>query len=401
MSAAAPLALLKLKRREERRIRHGHDWVYSNEVDTAQTPLKGFQPGQAVTVVASNDQPLGVALVNPQALICARIISRNPGEALDQALFETRVRSALALRQRLFEKPYYRLIYGDSDQLSGLVVDRFADVLVVQVSTLAMEQRLPMILDGLEAVLSPRAIVLRNDSSARALEALDHTVRVARGELDGVVQLEENGVRFEVDVLNGQKTGWFYDHRTARQRFAALTHGQRVLDVFSYAGAWGVTAAAAGASSVICVDASASALALAEQNARLNGVGERVTSRCGNALEILSQLREEGVRFDAVVLDPPAFIKRRKDMRGGEQAYFMHNRAAMDCLGDEGLLFSASCSLHLESGRLQELVAAAAHKSGYDMQIIEYLGQGADHPVHPSIPETRYLKTLACRLCRR
>jgi len=401
LNAVTELPRLQLKRNEERRIRHGHCWVYSNEVDTVATPLKQFEPGQPAELVCAREKPLGVVLVNPNALICARILSRELSARPDPEFFRQRIGAALRLREMLFDKPYYRLVYGDSDGLSGLVIDRFDDVVSIQSNTAGIDRCLSDILAVLDELIQPRVVVLRNDSSARDQEHLPREVKVIKGALDAPVTVIENNARFEIDILGGQKTGWFYDHRMARERLAHLAIGQRMLDVFSYVGGWGIEAAVAGAESVLCVDASAQALEQLASNARLNNVEQRVQTRCGSALDELKALKADGQRFSVVVLDPPAFIKRRKDIRSAEQAYYRINEAAMGCLEDEAILVSASCSMHLETQRLQELVASAAHKTGFDLQILEYFGQSPDHPVHPAIAETRYLKTLFCRLRRR
>ena len=221
--------------------------------------------------------------------------------------------------------------------------------------------------------------------------------RVAHGEVPELIELRENGVRFCISPHGGQKTGWFYDHRPGRRRVSELARGRRVLDVFCYAGAWGVQAAVAGASSVLGIDSSEPALALAARNAALNGVDERVALRCGDAFEQMQQLSVQGERFDVVVLDPPAFIKRRRDQKSGEHAYQKLNRAAMSLLADDAILVSASCSLHLEESGLIDVVRSAAVQTGRELQILEITGQGPDHPMHPAIAETRYLKTLICR----
>ena len=240
---------------------------------------------------------------------------------LDKSLLVHRLNIALSLRQSLTDKPYYRLVYGDSDGLSGLVVDRFGDVLVVQIATAGMERIKEDIVAALVQVLKPTGILIKNDARIRAAEDLPEYVEVAYGEVPDLVPIEENGVRFEVPVFDGQKTGWFYDHRASRQRLQDYVAGKRVLDVFSYIGGWGVQAAGFGAESVMCVDASEQALDWVEHNAALNNVAEKVGTFQGSAFDVMKQLHGEGERFDVVIIDPPAFIPRRKDIRKGEQAY--------------------------------------------------------------------------------
>jgi 23S rRNA (cytosine1962-C5)-methyltransferase len=392
------LATLHLKKNEERRLRNGHLWVYSNEVDTGRSPLNDFAPGQQVVVMANDGKALGVAYVNPHSLICARLVSRSAKQLLDQSLLVHRIKIALSLRERLFDKPFYRLIYGESDFLPGLVVDRFGDVLVAQFNTAGMEALREEVIAALAKVFKPRAILLRNDSTARAQEGLESYVESGVGEVPEVVEIEENNTRFEVPLLSGQKTGWFYDHRLNRARVQHLAGGMRVLDVFSYIGGWGVAAAAAGASEVICIDSSARALDLVERNAALNGVADKVQGIEGDAFDALKALRAERERFDLVIVDPPAFIKRKKDAKKGVEAYRRLNQQAMQLLGKDGILVSASCSYHLQRDTLRDLLQQSARHLDRSLQIIEQGHQGPDHPVHPAIVETDYIKCLTGRV---
>ncbi|HSB97287.1 MAG TPA: class I SAM-dependent rRNA methyltransferase, partial [Spongiibacteraceae bacterium] len=376
----------------ERRLRAGHVWIYSNEIDNARSPLKQFESGQQVMVHSSNGKAVGIAYINPHTLISARLISRD--HPLDKSLLVHRIKIALALRERLFAEPYYRLIYGDSDGLSGLVVDRFGDYLVVQINTAGMERVLDDIVTALCQVLKPQGILLKNDSRVRASEELPEYVKVAFGEVPEQVELIENGCRFAAPVYHGQKTGWFYDHRNARARLAAYSKGRRVLDVFSYIGGWGIQAALGGASEVTLLDSSASALQLAQHNAELNGVGDKVKTLEGSAFDVLKNLHDAEERFDTIILDPPAFIPRRKDIRAGETAYRRINELAIRLLNRDGFLISASCSLHLTRNSLTDILRASARHLDRQLQILEQHGQGADHPVHPAIAETDYLKSV-------
>lgn len=393
-----PLPPLRLKKNEERRLREGHVWVYSNEIDTAATPLKDCAPGSQVVIEDSRGQALGSAYVNPHSLICARLISRDPHQQLDETLIARRLTAALQLRTSLFERPYFRLVHGEGDRLPGLVVDRFDDVLVAQLTTAGMEAQKDAVLAALEQVLRPRAIVLRNDGSMRALEGLPAYVETAFGELPSVVRVEENATRFEIDVLRGQKTGWFYDHRMNRARMRHYVRDKRVLDVFSYIGGWGVQALTAGAREVLCIDASAPALERIHHNAALNDAADRVATLEGDAFEALKALREARERFDVVIVDPPAFIKRKKDLKEGLLAYRRINQLAMQVLQDGGCLISGSCSYHLEAEQLRDTLAKTAGHLGRTAQILEQGHQGPDHPVHAAIPETNYLKAYTLRL---
>ncbi|UCH52204.1 MAG: class I SAM-dependent rRNA methyltransferase, partial [Pseudomonadota bacterium] len=282
---------LRLNKHEDRRLRAGHVWVFSNEVDTRATPLAQFEPGEPVLIEASGGHVLGTGYVNPHALICARLVSRDPGYVLDQSLITHRLNIALSLRTRLFDAPYYRLAFGDSDALPGLVIDRYSDVVVAQITTAGMERLKTEIVAALEKVIKPRVVIFRNDTSTRALEGLPSYVETAVGEAPDHLMVEENDVRFEVAPLTGQKTGWFYDQRLNRTRLRHYVKGTRVLDVFSYVGAWGVQAAAAGAESVLCVDSSPQAVEAIRTNAARNDVTDRVTAERDDAFEALRKLR--------------------------------------------------------------------------------------------------------------
>lgn len=390
-------APLILKKNEERRLRNGHLWVFSNEVDVERTPLTAFEPGQAVVIQASDGKPLGNGYVNPHSLICARLVSRDPAQVFDKSLLVHRLNIALSLRERLYDKPFYRLVYGESDFLPGLVVDRYGDVVVAQLNTAGMELRKEAVVEALLKVLKPRAILLRNDSSMRAMEELEESIEVAHGEVPESVLIEENGVKFDVPMA-GQKTGWFYDHRDNRARATRYVRGARVLDVFSYIGGWGVTAAVAGAREVICIDSSAPALDQVERNALLNGVRETMGTIEGDAFEALKALRAEREQFDVVIVDPPAFIKRRKDIKAGSEAYRRLNQAAMQLLGKDGILVSASCSHHLSRDSLMDILQQSSRHLDRSLQVIEQGHQGGDHPIHPAIPETEYIKCLVGRV---
>lgn len=388
---------LRLKKNEDRRLRAGHAWIFSNEVDVSATPLTAFEPGDAAEVRDHRGAPMGTAYVNPRSLIAARVVSRQRGRPLDRDLLVRRLRRALSLRELVFPTPHYRLAFGEGDGLPGLVVDRFGDVLVAQVTTAGMERVLDDVVAALVEVCAPAGILLRNDTSGRALEGLESYVRVAHGEVPDVLPVEENGVRFEAPA-SGQKTGWFYDHRMNRARMAAYVRGRRVLDVFSYVGGWGIQAAAAGASEVVCVDASAPALEFVARNAALNGAADRVRSVRADAFDGMGRMVADGERFGVVVLDPPAFVKRKKDAKAGEEAYRRANQLAMELLEPDGILVSASCSYHLPRERLQDAMLRASRRLGRDLQLLEEGHQGPDHPVHPAIPETAYLKAFIGRV---
>lgn len=392
------LPQLQLNKGAERRIRAGHHWVYNNEINNDATPLKSFTPGSIATLVDFRGKALGSFMVNPHALICARLVSRKADRELSSSLLKNRLKQALALREQLFDAPCYRWVYGDSDGLSGLVVDRFNDVLTVQVSTAGMEAQLPVIVEHLKRLVQPRGILVKNDGKMRSVEGLESYVDVVFGDVPDQVALTENGVQFEAPLMTGQKTGWFYDHRPNRALAAEFSRGKTVLDVFSYLGGWGLTCAAGGAESVTCADVSELALDGVLHNARLNGLEGKVTTIQGDAFETLARLAEEKQRFDVVIVDPPAFIARRKDIEAGERAYQRLNDMAMKLVNHGGFLVSASCSMHLEQDRLRDMIRASARKLERHAMILAEGSQGADHPVLPAVKETRYIKAIFAQI---
>ncbi len=392
------LATLRLRKFEDKRIRNGHLWIYSNEIDNKVTPIKSFEMGQSILVEDANGKPLGLGYINPNNLLCARIITRDYRIAIDRSLFVHKFNIALSLRQRVFDKPFYRVIYGESDGLPGLIVDRFGDHLVVQITTAGMEKQKENIIDALTKVFKPQSILLRNDSNSRKAEALSRDIEQALGTTPDTIQIEENDTQFLIYPHTGQKTGWFYDHRVSRQQIAKYVNGKRVLDVFSYIGAFGLQMANAGASETWCIDISGKALDELNQNAELNNVADKVTCVEGDAFAAMSELKQQGEKFDVVIVDPPAFIKKKKDQKPGLKAYRKVNEAAMRLLNKDGILLSASCSMHLKVDELQHSLLAGSRHLDKTLQIIEQCHQGQDHPVHPAIPETRYIKGFISRV---
>jgi len=394
--AAGALPRLVLKPREERRVHAGHLWVYSNEVDVQATPLADFRPGALAELRSSADRFLGFAYVNPNSLICARLVGRDPEYPPGKSLIVHRLKVALALRKRFHAAPYHRLVYGEGDLLPGLVVDRYGDVLVAQAGTAGMEAMKGQVQEALVKVVAPAALLWKNDSPVRELEGLTRYVETAFGTVPDSVVVPEGGVDFRVPLAGGQKTGWYYDQSWNRALFARYAAGARVLDVFSYAGGFALQALRAGAAAAACVDSSAAALAAAGATAAANGLElERLE---GDAFETLESLAAERRRFDAVVVDPPAFIKRRKDHPKGLAAYRRVNQLAMQLLDRDGLLMSCSCSHHLLPGELVDAVQRAARHLGRFAQLVAVGAQSPDHPVHPAIDETRYLRAFLFRV---
>lgn len=390
------LPRLRLKKNEEKRLLQGHLWIYSNEVDTSQTPFTEFPLGQLVDIENSRGQFMARGYVNPHTLLCARLLTKDSQEAINENFFVQRVKSALCLREQLFTEPYYRLIYGESDYLPGIIVDRYNDLLVVQITTAGMESLKDLILAALNTVVSPAAILLRNDHSMRLVEGLPQYVSAALGEPPQQCLVKENNTSFWMSPWTGQKTGWFYDHRENRRQMQRLISGKRVLDVFSYVGAWAVQAAVYGASEVWAIDSSESALTKCAENAELNKVKHLVKTMQGDAFDQLKQLAADKSEFDVIILDPPAFIKKRKDFSQGFLAYKRLNSLALQILSKQGFLITASCSHHLSAPDLQQAVLSASITSRCELKILSQGHQGPDHPIHPAIPETNYLKALFC-----
>jgi 23S rRNA (cytosine1962-C5)-methyltransferase len=395
----APAPVLRLKRGEERRLAAGHLWVFSNEIDTEATPLTAFAPGQIVQLRAHRDAFLGYAYVNPHALICARILSRDAALPVGPELIRERLKVALALRERLGDARYCRWVFGESDLLPGLVLDRYGDVVVGQIATAGMEALQEEVAVAVREVAGPQTLFWKNDSAARELEQLPRVTAAAFGDVPAEVNVIESGLPFTAPLAEGQKTGWFYDQSANRARLRRyVAPGARVLDVCSYVGAWAVTALKSGAARAHCVDSSQRALEFARANAQRNGVA--IEPMRADAFEALQALGAQGERFDVVVLDPPAFIKRKKDTPRGQAAYRKLNQLALALIADEGLLVSCSCSYHLAADELLNAIQSAARHTARFVQVLEAGGQSPDHPLHPAIPETRYLKAFFCRVTR-
>jgi len=390
--------VLRLKRGEERRLAAGHLWIFSNEVDTDATPLSAFGRGDRVQVQSDRGRFLGNAYVNPNALICARLLTRDE-RPIDATLIAERLEVALRLRTHLYPTPHYRVAFGESDGLPGLVLDRYGDVVVGQIATAGMEAVREAVADAVRKVLAPAVLFWKNDSAARELEHLPSTAEAAFGSAPGEVEVIEGGVRFSAPLSGGQKTGWFFDQAGNRARLQGLLpRAARVLDVCSYVGAWAIRALHQGARAAVCIDSSESALRFAARNAAANGFSLETVR--ADAFDALRALYERGERFDAVILDPPAFIKRKKDIPQGQAAYRKLNQLALNLLEGDGLLVSCSCSYHLAESELIGAVQTAARHAERWVQILALGGQAPDHPIHPAIPETRYLKALFCRVTR-
>ncbi len=359
---------------------------------------RALPPGTLVTLRRADERPLGVAMFNPHSLLAARILDRDAGRAIGRRFFARRLERALRLRERLFAEPCYRLVHAEADGLPGLVVDRFGAVLVVQSNTAGMARLEPLILDALRGLVTPAAIVLRNDSPARVQEGLSPEARVAHGGLDEPVLVRENGAVFLADPLAGQKTGWFFDQRDNRRFVAGLARDARVLDLYCFTGGFAVQAALGGAVSVLGIDSSAPALALAAQAAIRNGVGEICAFRRGEIFAETVRLAEAGERFDLVIADPPAFARSRKEVPAALRGYRKLARLAAGLTLPRGFLFLASCSHNVGADEFAEAARRGLADAGRSGCVLRFAGADVDHPIHPSLPETAYLKTMTWAL---
>jgi len=383
--------IIMLQPGRHRRAEAGHPWVYSNEVQM-DAAAKALPPGSLVTLRSAGGDPLGVASFNPHTLVSARLFDRDAKRRIDHEFFIERLERALSLRRRLYAEPYYRLVHAEADGVPGLVADRFGEALVLQLNTAGMARLDSELIAACEAALAPAIILLRNDSPARALEGLESEVRLAKGELAGPIELIENGARFLADAREGQKTGWFFDQRDNRRFVAALAAGARVLDLYCYTGGFAVAAARAGADAVLGLDRSEPALALAAASADLNGVGERCRFQRADAFGELARLSGEGARFDLVIADPPAFVKSKKDLGPGLRGYRKLARLAASLVAPGGVLFLASCSHNVEPPDFAEAVRRGLEDASRTGRILRSAGAAPDHPVHPWLPESAYLK---------
>jgi 23S rRNA (cytosine1962-C5)-methyltransferase len=380
-----------------RRAEGGHPWIYSNEVEM-DAAAKAIAPGSLVTLKRADGRPLGVAMFNPHTLLAARLLDRDTARPIGRRFIARRLERALKLRERLYKAPYYRLVHAEADGLPGLVVDRFGPVLVVQENAAGMERLEPVLVDALAALVSPTAIVLRNDAPARILEGLPQEVRVALGTVDGPVEVEENGAIFLADVLTGQKTGWFFDQRDNRAFLAGLCAGSRVLDLYCYSGGFAIAATRGGAASVTGIDRSEAALALAAETAERNGVAGICEFRRAEVFGEATALTGVGERFDVVIADPPAFARSRRDVPAALRGYRKLARLAASLTAPGGFVFIASCSHNVAAADFAEAVRRGLADAGRTGRILREAGAGPDHPVHPALPETAYLKSQTLAL---
>jgi 23S rRNA (cytosine1962-C5)-methyltransferase len=376
------------------RAHSGSPWIFSNEIRMDEA-AKTITPGAVVNVRGEDGRAFGTGYFNPKSLIAVRLWSDDCDVAIDRDFFTVRLKRALALRSAIYGKPFYRLVHAEGDGLPGLVIDRFDDTLAVQIGTAGMERQTETLLQALDIVLKPKTVILRNDAPSRTLEGLDGYVKTAKGEGQRIA-VEENGARYFADLAEGQKTGWYYDQRDNRAFIAALAKGKTVLDAYSYTGGFGILAAKAGAKEVVCLDSSAPALAIAEESARANNV--KIQAVKADVFEELERLKTAGETFDIVLADPPPFVKSKKDLEPGAKAYRKLARLAADVTAPGGVMMIASCSHNIPLERFAQECAQGLVRAGRRAAMIRQAGAGPDHPVHPLLPESAYLKAIVYAL---
>ena len=387
---------VRLKPREGRRLRLGGPWAFSNEIEMSAA-TKALAPGSIVNVAGDDGRQFGTGYFNPMSLIAIRLLDGKSDVAIDAAFLAARLKRALVLREALYEKPFYRLVNAEGDFLPGLAIDRFDDTLVVQITTAGMEALPEPLLAALDETLSPANVILRADTPARSLEGLPNYVRAAKGETSRVA-VEENGARYFADLAGGQKTGWYYDQRDNRAFIATLARNKSVLDAYCYTGGFALALARGGAREIIGLDSSAPALALAEEAAAANkasGVSKFVKT---DVFEELERLGAASEKFDIVVADPPPFVKSRKDQEPGAKAYRKLARLAARVTAPGGFLLLASCSHNIALERFAQECAQGISRAERSARLIRQAGASADHPLHPLLPESAYLKALVYAL---
>lgn len=385
---------VRLRAKEGRRLRAGAPWAFSNEIDM-NAAAKALKPGTVVNVVGDDGHAFGIGYFNPNSLIAIRLLDTNPGVTLGVSFFAERLSRARALREALYDRPFYRLVHAEGDHLPGLTIDRFGDACTVQITTAGMEGLREPLLAALDKVLSPSDVILRADTPSRTLEGLDSYVRAEKGDM-GRIAVEENGIRYFADLGSGQKTGWYYDQRDNRAFMAGLAPGKSVLDAYCYAGGFALAAAKAGAREVIGLDSSQPALTLAEESARANGLGAKFVK--GDVFDELERLGNAKETFDIVIADPPPFVKSRKDLEAGAKAYRKLARLSARLVAKGGFLMLASCSHNIASDRFASECALGIQRADRQARLIRQAGASPDHPVHPLLPESAYLKALVYAL---
>jgi len=389
--------VIRLLPGSEKRLRAGQPWLFSNEIEMNEE-AKRLEPGALVRLRAPSGKIYGVGHFNPHSLIAVRVLTRNKDAVIDRRFFETRFARALTLREQMFGAPFYRLVHAEGDGLPGLVIDRHGRHLVLQINTAGMDRMREPILEALARVVPADGVLLRGDTSGRALEGLDGAIEVLAGEVPDELEIRENGLPFVIAPRSGQKTGWYYDQRLNRLFSRMLVRDRTVLDLYAYSGAFGLNAVAAGARSAVLVDSSGPALGRARASAALQGVAEKVECIEEDGFAFLEHAATERRRFGAVFADPPAFVRSRKHLPVGLRSY---RKLARDCAAlvqEGGFLALSCCSHNVSPDAFFEEVTAGIRAAGRGARLLQRSGAGPDHPVHPALPETAYLKFLAFAL---
>jgi 23S rRNA (cytosine1962-C5)-methyltransferase len=387
---------IRLRPKSGARARGGAPWIFSNEIDMTNAS-KALKPGSLVEVLGNDGAIFGVGTFNPHSLIAVRLLRSRSRGPIDLEFFHHKIKAAIELRVSLYDKPYYRLVHAEGDGLPGLIVDRFDDVLSVQVNTAGMEALQPIWLEALKRSLHPRAILLRNDAPTRTLEGLALTTEIAHGELSRSVTVWEADCRFETDLTTGQKTGWYFDQRDWHLFIARLAKGKRVLDAYCYAGGFGIQALYAGAAAATFIDASEPALNLSRRNLEINAVEPKATLVRGDVMERF-EVMQNAERFDVVISDPPPFVRARKDLEAGAKGYRKLARLSAGLVAPGGFLYLASCSHAIEAERFATESMTGVARAGRTGRIVASGGAGPDHPVHLQLPESAYLKAMVLQL---
>ena len=396
MTADLPIIRLRPKSKPQA-IRHGFPWVFADELVTDRR-TKAIAPGSFAVLEDAERQPLALVTVNPDSRIIARVMDADPQARIDRDWIAARLRRALALRERLFEQPFYRLIHAEADGLPGTIIDRFGDAAVIQPNAAWAERMIGEIADALREVTGVQTVILNGQGRARGLEGLAERMEILSGAVSGPVEVPMNGAIYLADLTQGQKTGLFYDQRPNHAFAQRLARGARVLDVFSHVGGFGLAALAAGAEQATCVDGSAAALELARGGARAMGAEARLVTRQGDAFAQLEALADEGAQFDLVICDPPAFAPSKPALEAGLRAYERVAKLAAPLVAPGGYLGLCSCSHAADLSAFRNASARGIGRGGRRMQLLHTGQAGPDHPTLPQLAETGYLKALFFRL---
>jgi 23S rRNA (cytosine1962-C5)-methyltransferase len=383
---------IELHPKRDQRIKAGHPWIFSNEIARAKGDPS---PGVTAEVFDSGGSFLGIGYYNPHSLIAVRLLTRVREDIDSSSFYTERLRKAVAYRNEHYPGlTSFRAVHGEGDFLPGLVVDKYGDYLSIQLLSCGMETRRNALLAALRETFNPKGILARNDVAVRKLEGLEERIELLYGDIPEELEIEENGLRFAVSLMTGQKTGHFLDQKENHLLLKGHVEGKRVLDCFCYSGSWGVHAAHFGACDVTCLDISDRAIALARKNADINGLSERMRFETIDVFERLRTMKSEGQRFDLIVMDPPAFVKSRKTVKEAQKGYLTINRRALELLNPGGILVTCSCSYHMEREMFRELIDTTARLSCRQLRLLASRSQALDHPVLLNVPETEYLKCL-------